>query len=468
MPTYKITDPQTGRNISVTGDSPPTESELNDIFSAAQSRPGLDLGGKARIAANAVADAAPIGVGILGGLGGTIAGAGIGALAGGVGAVPGGIAGSAVGTAAGTGAGGLLKSNIKSLLGTPMTQEENFNAAITQPAIAGATDAAFGVTGSVASKALKPVAKVLGETIPEGLMGNVFKEPLKETRSAVKSALMKTSDVSNLGKEALKRGEKGSAEEIFLRSAKELDTLENSLQTLLDGGTQTVPMSKIKETAFPYITELKKAGNIADADSIINRIKNIEMENGAEISVAEANKIKRTLYDEARNGYGKLASESVEGIKTIARGFKEGIEEALPQVKGINKELSYHGKVIDAMTDRIARVGRNEMLSLKNATVLAGGIASAPLTYGMSLLPAVGMVAGGTTQGLTTTAQLLSKIPQVAKAVEPVVKYGKNIISPMVSSEINKNMSGGAGGGSGQNRPGLDIQPTPYPKYLYK
>ena len=32
MPTYKITDPASGKTLRVTGDSPPTEDELNDIF----------------------------------------------------------------------------------------------------------------------------------------------------------------------------------------------------------------------------------------------------------------------------------------------------------------------------------------------------------------------------------------------------------------------------------------------------
>lgn len=33
MPTYKITDPSSGKTLKLTGDSPPTEQELNDIFS---------------------------------------------------------------------------------------------------------------------------------------------------------------------------------------------------------------------------------------------------------------------------------------------------------------------------------------------------------------------------------------------------------------------------------------------------
>lgn len=38
MPTYKVTDPQSGKTVKLTGDSPPTEDELNQIFSS--------LGGK--------------------------------------------------------------------------------------------------------------------------------------------------------------------------------------------------------------------------------------------------------------------------------------------------------------------------------------------------------------------------------------------------------------------------------------
>jgi len=33
MPTYEVTDPTTGRTLELTGDSPPTEKELTDIFS---------------------------------------------------------------------------------------------------------------------------------------------------------------------------------------------------------------------------------------------------------------------------------------------------------------------------------------------------------------------------------------------------------------------------------------------------
>lgn len=38
MPTYKVTDPTSGQTLRLTGDSPPTEEELNDIFSKVTSQ----------------------------------------------------------------------------------------------------------------------------------------------------------------------------------------------------------------------------------------------------------------------------------------------------------------------------------------------------------------------------------------------------------------------------------------------
>jgi hypothetical protein len=32
MPTYKVTDPTTGKSLKLTGDSPPTEQELEEVF----------------------------------------------------------------------------------------------------------------------------------------------------------------------------------------------------------------------------------------------------------------------------------------------------------------------------------------------------------------------------------------------------------------------------------------------------
>ena len=42
MPVFKVTDPQTGRTLKLTGDSQPTEQELNQIFSSTGGQGGID------------------------------------------------------------------------------------------------------------------------------------------------------------------------------------------------------------------------------------------------------------------------------------------------------------------------------------------------------------------------------------------------------------------------------------------
>lgn len=52
MPTYRITDPQSGRTLRVTGDSPPSEAELSELFASRpaprQASPARPAGGGAR------------------------------------------------------------------------------------------------------------------------------------------------------------------------------------------------------------------------------------------------------------------------------------------------------------------------------------------------------------------------------------------------------------------------------------
>lgn len=44
MPTYRVTDPNTGRTVKLEGDAPPTEQELDDIFKQLGSAPAADTG----------------------------------------------------------------------------------------------------------------------------------------------------------------------------------------------------------------------------------------------------------------------------------------------------------------------------------------------------------------------------------------------------------------------------------------
>lgn len=262
-----------------------------------------------------------------------------------------------------------------------------------------AMDIAGGAAGAGlmagASKIAGKATKSLTKALPERLMDSVFKEPLKDTRAAVKKG-------TSLGKEALEKGLTGGAENIYNKSVSEINLLEDSLQSALTQSKRIIPLSDIKKSIQPLIEKYNKSGNISAVKNISDRITALEQYNGKSIPVAVANEIKRTLYDEARNGYGQLASENIEGVKAVARALKESIAEKVPNANDLNKKLSFNGRVADSMMEKLVKEGRNNMFGLTDAIISTGGGAlGAGAVIGKKVL--------GSTVGKTNVANILNK-----------------------------------------------------------
>lgn len=282
--------------------------------------------------------------------------------------------------------------------------------------------AAAGAIIGVGSKAVKGLVK----NVPERIMNSLFKEPIKATKAAVAKG-------ETLGEEALKRGEIGGSESIFTKAISKVKQLEDQIQQKLMGTDKVVDISKVKQAVKPLVDEYTQAGNTGAANSILERISSIESQSGSMIPAARANEIKRTLYDEARRAYGSQASESMEGIKAIARGFKEQIG-SIPGIKQINQDLAYFGRVADAMTDQMVREGRNNALSLTDAVLATGGIPGIAAVAGRKIL--------GSTQGKTAIAQGINKVGQglekIAPAVLPPIVKGAQLIGSKIPGALGQ------------------------------
>lgn len=262
--------------------------------------------------------------------------------------------------------------------------------------------------GDLLAKALGRTGKALTQKLPEQLMSGVLKEPLRDTRAALKGG-------ESLASQAIKRGIKGGSDEsIYKSSVSQLNQFEDELQKALTSSREMLDIEEIKKAADPLIRKYSKSGNLAAVNNITKRLEALEIGNGKKIPVAAANEIKRTLYDEARNGYGQLASENIEGVKAIAKAFKEGIAKKVPGVDKINKELSFHGKVADSLIDKMARSGRNNLLGLTDSILTAGGIASVG-PAGLAV-PAIKNTLGSTA-GKTYLANILSKAGNTSSGV---------------------------------------------------
>jgi len=259
-------------------------------------------------------------------------------------------------------------------------------------ALTGAAGAGvLNIAGTGVKKMLSGVTKKL----PERMMGSVLKEPIKDTRAAIKGG-------DSLAKEALKRGIQGSDEKIYETSVAKLNQFEDEVQNALTGSKRIIPMADIKQGVQPLIDKYSKSGNMSAVSNITNRIEALEQYHGKSIPVSVANEVKRALYDEARNAYGQMSSENMEGVKLIAKVLKEGIANKVKGVDNLNKELSVYGRIADAAIDKLARGGRNNMLGLTDSILAAGGGPSAiPVLVGKNVV--------GSTAGKSFVANALNK-----------------------------------------------------------
>ena len=267
----------------------------------------------------------------------------------------------------------------------------------------GATAGAFrGATNTLGSAGRK-----LTQTAPKVLMGSVMKEAPKPSRQAVKKG-------TELYKVALEKGVRGNPESIYQQAIGKITRLEDQLQTKLKNSPATITIKKLKDTARPYIEELKDAGNETDANTVIKRIIALQKRHGAEVPIAKANEVKRTLYREIKeSSYGKVATESKEGLKDVARGFKEGIASKIKGATEINKQLSEWGRIADAANNEIVKGTRG--VSALDVTLGAGGGAAAPATGGLSLLPFLANIVRESPTAKTNLAVGLNKLGGIRK-----------------------------------------------------
>lgn len=287
------------------------------------------------------------------------------------------------------------------------------------------------------TRGLQSAGRVATDTLPKKVMNSVFKEPLKDTRAAVKSG------TKTLGEMALEKGEKGlSDEKIYQNAVTRINQFEDELTNKLSSSKRIVPIADIRKTVAPLVKKYQAAGNVADAQAILDRIDGLEAYHGKSMPVSVANEVKRTLYDEARNGYGKTASETIEGIKAIARGFKEAIASKVDGADEINKQLSYNGRIADSLVDRMSREGRNKMFGLTDTIMAAPALVAGPA----ALLPVAAKKALESTAGATAIANTLNTAGNV---VNPMLgKLAQSRVPSYIGSNIGSRTTNALTGGS--------------------
>jgi hypothetical protein len=268
-----------------------------------------------------------------------------------------------------------------------------------------------------AGELLGKAKQAITEKLPERLMNTAIKPTLEDLRKNIKVG----SDT--LGKELLQEKVKGSPETLLKIADTRLQKYEDQLQTVLKNSSGKIRKDALAKYLEPLVNEIAETpGKQAEFEQIVQILSELPQE----MSLQQANRIKRNIYKEIRNvGYKLDANLSTkrETLKQLARGLKTEIENSVGDntVKDINKKLSTYGKLEGRVVDLLARGNKNNLFSLTD-TILAGGGFVNPLAFA-ALIAKKGL---GSVTGKTYTANILNKASKVGTGV--VGKTTKQVI----------------------------------------
>jgi len=119
-----------------------------------------------------------------------------------------------------------------------------------------------------------------------------------------------------------------------------VDALKSSIDDALKGSGATVDKSAIASrlddfTKYIKETDLAPQERLAALEKLKDQIvTNIHMPD--KIPVAQAQRIKQAIYARLKDAYGELGSDFVQAQKYLARGAKDEIAAAVPEVAGLN------------------------------------------------------------------------------------------------------------------------------------
>lgn len=281
------------------------------------------------------------------------------------------------------------------------------------------TGAAIGAGGL----GLKIAKQFIGKTTPEWLMNNAIKPTLDEARKSVKFGN------KTLGEELLQEGVKGSPEKLLQIADDKLNTLEDELQNILN--SPSLAEARItRDQLLPYADELlaAKAG-VPGSQGDVSRIRSVLKSIPDELTLADANVMKRRIYTELRDVSYKLdakLSTKAAALKAIARGLKTEIENTVggTVVSDINRKMSIYGRLEQSIVDQLARSMKNNNFGLTDAILAAGGVASMTPLGMLSSLGIVGIRHSGKAIQ-TGAAQGLKRVGNVGSgAIGGAIKAG--------------------------------------------
>lgn len=207
-----------------------------------------------------------------------------------------------------------------------------------------------GTVGKIGAEMFPNIARTVSQTIPEKLMQSALKPTLKQLETGQAATAVKT-----MLEEGINPTQAG-----VQKIQSKIKDINAQVANKIESSTGTVK----KTDVLKYLDELeaKKLKQVNPADDIvaIDRVKQEFMNfnkptiktPGQAIPVQLAQELKQGTYGSLAKKYGQLGSTEVEAQKALARGLKEKVGEAVPEVLGLNKKESQLINTLDVVERR--------------------------------------------------------------------------------------------------------------------
>lgn len=207
-----------------------------------------------------------------------------------------------------------------------------------------------GTLGKVGAEMFPNVVKTISQTIPEKLMQSALKPTLKQLETGQASTAVKT-----MLEEGINPTQAG-----VQKIQSKIKDLNTQVANKIESSTGTVKKTDI----LKYLDELeaKKLKQVNPADDIVaidkvkqefmNFNKPIIKTPSQAIPVQLAQELKQGTYSALAKKYGQMGSTEIEAQKALARGLKEKVGEAVPEVLGLNKKEAQLIDTLDVVERR--------------------------------------------------------------------------------------------------------------------
>ena len=236
------------------------------------------------------------------------------------------------------------------------------------PAAGLATNVGIQAVPMVAGGAAKVVAPAL-RSGAEALMQSAIKPTLKQLRSGEAATAIDT--MLSEGLNATKGGVETLKQKVSALNDQISQAIESSPASVgIDKAGQT-----LKDVYQRFVNQVNPQPDLEAVRNAWSLFKSHPLIAGAsEIPVQLAQKLKTGTYRQIADKYGQLGTAETEAQKGIARGLKEGIAEAVPEVAGLNAEES---KLISTLSV----VERRALLDLNKNPMSLAFLAHSPTAF---------------------------------------------------------------------------------------